>query len=249
MAAAPVSLTDQLKSKQKDLAQAETDVSTSQSKAQSLRAEVQTLTAAVADQDKNVSDVTALNDANKANTDSLAALKKTVGEAIKAKKDQIDKEIAAQEGLVSDKQKGADAATAAAKTAQGNYDQAVADTKAAEDDATKIKTQIQDASKAISEVTSLIKQADALFKAGNSAGAYFLLNEAEGMKVGLPAADKVTAGLNDAQNRSIANKAKAASLQPLAVKAKADSDTATQTSGNAKGGRRAAIVAALKAFN
>ena len=249
MAAAPVNLAEQLKSKQKDLAQAEADVSTSQSKAQSLRAEVQTLTAAVAEYTKSASEMNALADANKANADNLAALKKTVGDAIKAKKDQVDKEIATQEALIAGKQKAADDAAAVAKKAQDDYDQAIADAKTADDDAGKIKSQIQDASKAIGDVAALLKQADALYKAGNAAGAYFLLNEAEAIKVEAPDADKVTAGLTDAQNRSIANKAKAAGLQPAAVKAKKDSDSAAQASSTAKGGRRAAIVAALKAFN
>lgn len=249
MAAAPVNLADQLKSKQNDLAQAESDVNASQSKAQSLRAEVQTLTAAVTEYTKSTSDANTLTDANKANTDNLAALKKTVGDAIKAKKDQIDKEIAAQETLVTDKQKAADDAAAAAKKAQDDYDQAMTDAKTADDDAGKIKSQIQDASKSIGDVAALLKQADALYKAGNAAGAYFLLNEAEAIKVEAPAADKVTAGLMDAQNRAIANKAKAAGLQPAAVKAKKDSDVAAQASSTAKGGRRAAIVAALKPFN
>ncbi|HEX6546135.1 MAG TPA: hypothetical protein VF023_07500 [Bryobacteraceae bacterium] len=249
MAAAPVNLADQLKNKQKDLAHAEADMSASQSKAQSLRAEVQILTAAVAEYTKSTSDVNALADFNKANADTLASLKQTVGDAIKAKKDQIDKEIAAQEALVADKQKVADDAAAAAKKAQGDYDQAIADTKVADEDAGKIKSQIQDASKAISDVAALLKQADALYKAGNAAGAYFLLSEAEAIKVEVPAADKVTADLTDAQNRSIANKAKAAGLQPAAIKAKKDSDAAAQASSTATGGRRAAIVAALKAFN
>ena len=249
MAAAPVNLAEQLKSKQKDLAQAESDVSASQSKAQNLRAEVQTLTAAVTEYTKSASDVNTLTDANKATADNLAALKTTVSDAIKAKKEQIDKEIAAQEALVTDKQKAADDAAAVAKKAQDDYDQAVADAKTADDDAGKIKSQIHDANKAIGDVAALLKQAEALFKAGNAAGAYFLLNEAEAIKVEVPPADKMTAGLTDAQNRSIANKAKAAGLQPAAVKAKKDSDAAAQASSTAKGGRRAAIVAALKPFN